>query len=188
MLTLTLPEEESFDEVKNEFYYYPKVTIKLEHSLLSLSKWEQIYKKPFLTEAEKTPEETINYIRCMIIGPEANDPIVVRRIKSSNKVMQRIQKYIEDPMCATTIQDDGKGKGRREIITAEIIYYDMIALQIPLELEKWHLNRLLTLIRVCSIKNEPSKKSKMSMNDVYARQDAINQANKARLAAMKAKK
>ena len=115
MLTLTLPEEENFDEVKNEFYYYPKVTLKLEHSLLSLSKWEQIYKKPFLTDGEKTPEETINYIRCMMIGPEANDPVVIRRIKNSPKVMDRIQKYIEDPMCATTIQHDGKGKQRREI-------------------------------------------------------------------------
>jgi hypothetical protein len=188
MLTLTLPEEENYDEVKNEFYTYPKVTLKLEHSLLSLSKWEQIYKKPFLTDGEKTPEETINYIRCMMIGPEANDPIVIRRLKNSPKIMDRIQKYIEDPMCATTIQNDGKGKQRREIITAEVIYYDMIALQIPLELEKWHLNRLLTLIQVCSIKNEPSKNSKMSMNDVYAKQEAINKANKARIAAMKAKK
>lgn len=188
MLTLTLPEEDDFyDEVKNEFYNSPKVTIKLEHSLLSLSKWESIYKKPFLTETEKTPEETINYIRCMMIGPEANDPNVIRRIKTSPQIMERIQKYIEDPMCATTIQHDGKGKKRREIITAEVIYYDMIALQIPLELEKWHLNRLLTLIQVCSIKNEPSKNSKMSMNDIYAKQDAINKANQARIAAMKHK-
>lgn len=189
MLTLILPEEELFDDKTNEFIYFKPESVTLEHSLISLSKWEAYYKKPFISTTEKTSEETMYYISCMVTKHTSNINLVVHRLMKNEKLMRQIEAYIADPMCATTIQHNGKQVGKKEIITAEIIYYDMIALQIPKEYEKWHLNRLLTLIEVCSIKNNPDpKKNKMSKSEIYARQDAINEANKARLAAMKANK
>jgi len=189
MLELILPEDELFDEKTGEFIYFKREPVTLEHSLISLSKWEAHYKKPFISLTEKTPEETMYYISCMVIKHVSNINLVVHRLMKDRKLMGQIEAYIADPMCATTIQHRGPQGGRKEVITAEIIYYDMIALQIPKEYEKWHLNRLMTLIEVCSIKNNPDKKgSKMTRNEIYAQQDAINEANKARLAAMKAKK
>ena len=189
MLNLILPEEELFDDKTQEFIYFKPEPVTLEHSLISLSKWEAHYKKPFISTTEKTPEETMFYISCMVTKHVSNINLVVHRLCKNKNLMEQIEAYIADPMCATTIQHNGKQNGKKEVITAEIIYYDMIALQIPKEYEKWHLNRLMTLIEVCSIKNQPdSKKNKMTKDELYARQEAVNEANKARLAAMKANK
>lgn len=188
MLELMLPEEELFDDKTQEFIYFKPEPVSLEHSLISLSKWEAHYHKPFISTAEKTPDETIYYISCMVIKHVSNINLVVHRLIKNKELMDKVHAYIADPMCATTIQHHGKQGGKKEIITAEIIYYDMIALQIPKEYEKWHLNRLMTLIEVCSIKNQPQGKNQMSRNEIYAQQDAINEANQARLAAMKAAK
>lgn len=172
MLTIVIPETEEYDQRTETFIPRKKETLNLEHSLVSLSKWESKWKKPFLSDDPKTLEESIDYIRCMTINPV--DPSVYRRI--TQKMMQRINDYISDPMTATTFREDPKQRHSREIITAEIIYYWMIALQIPFECQKWHLNRLMTLIRVCNIKNTPPEK--MSRGDIYRQNAALNAARR----------
>ena len=180
MLKITLPEEELFNSEDNTLITVPKVELKLEHSLVSLSKWESKHHKPFLSDKDdKTPDEVIDYIRCMILGSDSVSDETINRISNNREIVNKIYAYIQDPMTATTITNHKPNK-KREIITAEIIYYDMIALQIPIELEKWHLNKLLTLIQVCSIKNSPDKGSKMTMNQAYAEQARIKAANRAK--------
>lgn len=173
MLTITIPESEQYDSKNNRFYYIKEQTIKLEHSLLSISKWEQKWEKPFLSKNEKTFEELIDYIRCMTITQNV-DPIVYYTIPSD--VMDQIVEYIDKKMTATWFSDDKNSIPSREIITSEIIYYWMFTYNIPLEMQKIHLNRLMTLIRVCSEKNAPSKK--MKKNDIYSRNRALNEARK----------
>lgn len=156
MLQITIPATEKWDESKEEFIYSKEYTIKLEHSLVSLSKWESKWCKPFLSDNELTEEETLDYIRCMNmtqnIPPEAFYNITEEDVK-------RVADYINASMTATWFSEDSKGKRSREVVTSEIIDYWMIALQIPSEYRKWHLNKLLTLIRVCNIKNSPPKKT-----------------------------
>lgn len=171
MLTITIPETEFYDEIRNEFKVVKEQKLVLEHSLVSLSKWESKWHKPFLGKEPKTNEETIDYIRCMTVN--SPDPMVYSCINSN--VIARVNQYIEDPMTATTIKNQQK-KPNREIITAEIIYYWMIALNIPFECQKWHLNKLLTLINVVNIKNKPSKK--MSKKDVASRNASLNAARR----------
>lgn len=178
MLVVELTDEEQFDPVSNVFMYFEPVTVKMEHSLFSLSKWEAHYHKPFITDDEKTPEETIYYIRCMALGDEdlnISEEIAQRIYRSK---LRDVLEYIQDPHTATTINNKNQQNKSKEIITAEILYYDLTALQIPWEVQYWHLNRLIMLIQVCSIKNEPPKK--MSANERYARQKAINDANRAK--------
>ena len=162
MLLLTIPPIEMFNEKTSEFVYSKETKISLEHSLVSLSKWESRWNKPFLSKDNKTLEETIDYIRCMTITQNV-DPEVYFRLTDEN--INTINKYIESPMTATTFSDNGHSS--REIITSELIYYWMISLNIPMECQKWHLNRLLTLIRVCNIKNAPAKKIQLSQNLHY---------------------
>lgn len=173
MLTIVIPETEEFDPITSTFTVYKREVLNLEHSLVSLSKWESKWKKPFLTDKEKTPEETIDYIRCMTVNNNV-DPSVYGRL--SMKAVQQINDYISDPMTATTFSEDKNQKKNREVVTAELIYYWMVALQIPFECQKWHLNRLITLIRVCNIKNEPPKK--MSKADIYRQNAALNAARR----------
>ena len=177
MLKIKIPEVEGFDEKKNEFVKIcPETCLQLEHSLVSLSKWESKWHKPFLSKTDvKTYEETIDYIKCMTLTQNVN-PAVYSNIPAS--VMEQISAYIEDPMTATTFGESGKNNSR-EIITSEIIYYWMVSFNIPFECQKWHLNRLLTLIRVCSIKNAPKKK--MSTNEIIARNRALNAQRRAQL-------
>lgn len=170
MLTVVIPETELYDEVLNEFTIVKEQKLVLEHSLVSVSKWESKWHKPFFDRKEKTNEEAIDYVRCMSINPI--DPIVLKCINSG--AMAKINAYIEDPMTATTIKSQPSGS--REVITAEIIYYWMVALNIPFECQKWHLNRLLTLINVCSIKNKPSKK--MNPREVMSRNASLNAARR----------
>ena len=172
MLTIVIPETEEFDPSTGTFFVYKKETLLLEHSLVSLSKWESKWKKPFLSEDDKTPEETLDYIRCMTVNTV--DPSVYRRIPVS--AIKKINEYISDPMTATTFSEDPNQRRNREIITAEIIYYWMVALEIPFECQKWHLNRLITLIRVCNIKNAPSKN--MSKGEIYRQNTALNAARR----------
>lgn len=170
MLTLTIPETEFYDEIRNEFKVVKSQKLVLEHSLVSLSKWESKWHKPFLGKDPKTQEETIDYIQCMTVN--SVDPIVYQCITMDH--INQINKYIENSMTATTIKDQRKSS--KEIVTAEIIYYWMIALQIPFECQKWHLNRLLTLINVVNIKNKPQKK--MSKKNVMLQNASLNAARK----------
>lgn len=177
MLQITIPETELWDERKQEFSYIKGTTLSLEHSLVSLSKWESKYHKPFLSKEDKTNEETLYYIKCMTITQNV-DPNVYLALTNAQYI--EINNYIGDSMTRTWFGEDKTAKkGREEQITSELIYYWMIALQIPFECQKWHLNRLLTLIRVCNIKNQPEKK--MSPQDIRARNAALNAERKARL-------
>ena len=184
MLTITIPASEGYDEVNNEFINTKQTTLQLEHSLLSLHKWEQKWHIPFLASNDKTQEQTVDYIRCMTITPNV-DPFVYRVMPKS--AVMEITKYIENPMTATWFSDDknkqkkliGAQKNSSEIVTAEIIYYWMIALNIPVEYRKWHLNSLLTLIRVVSLKNAP-KDSKVGSADWARQRSALNAQRRAK--------
>ena len=174
MLKIDVPiSPEGWDELKQEFVEPEIVTLSLEHSLVSLSKWESKWCKPFLSNSEKTNEETIDYIKCMTITQNV-DPDVYNHLSVKN--IEDINKYIYAPMTATTFSDDKNSKSNREIITSELVYYWMVALQIPFECQKWHLNRLLTLVRICNVKNQPPKK--MSKRDVMSRNAALNAARR----------
>ena len=176
MLTIVIPAMEMFDESKQEFINTKEQTLCLEHSLVSLSKWESKWCKPFLTKQEKTYEETIDYIKYMTLTPHV-DPEVYNLLTNTN--IEEINAYIKAPMTATTFSKDRSSGTGREIITSEIIYYWMIALNIPFECQKWHLNRLLTLIKVCNAKNTPPKK--MNRREILNRNHAINEARKKQL-------
>ena len=173
MLEITIPATEIYDEVNNEFVTTKEQTLKLEHSLVSISKWESKWCKPFISNDKKTVEETIDYIKCMTINKNV-DPNVYRCLTAEQ--INKINEYISAPMTATWFTDKENKKTNREQITSELIYYWMVALQIPSEYEKWHLNRLLTLIRVCNIKNQPPKK--MSKRDILSRNAALNAARR----------
>lgn len=175
MLEITIPTREYFDEAHGCFKSIKGQTIRIEHSLVSVSKWEAKWHKPFLANTERTMEEQIDYIRCMTITQNV-DPNIYYFIP--DKELDRITAYLEDPMTATWFSNrNGKPAGRgREVITSEIIYWEMIEFGIPFEFEKWHLNRLLTLIRVCSEKNSSGKK--MSKKDIYAQNKALNAARR----------
>ena len=173
MLTIQIPETEKYDEAKNEFIYTKPITLQLEHSLISLSKWESKWHKPFFHPINnKTNEEVLDYIRCMTLTQNVK-PEVYYLLTTEN--IKEIQEYIDDPMTATTFVNQHNGVNR-EIITAELIYYWMVAYNIPVEFEKWHMNRLLTLIRVCTIKN--SKSTKMDKKTLMSRNAALNAARR----------
>lgn len=182
MLRITVPASEAvemWDEESQQFVYTKATkeqTLMLEHSLVSLSKWESKWCKAFLTKQPKTEEETIDYIKCMTITPNV-DPEVYSRLTREN--FKQIEEYIAAPMTATCFSEDRSSKAGRETVTSELIYYWMIALQIPFECQKWHLNRLLTLVRVCNIKNEPPKKR--SKRDIMSRNAALNAARRKQL-------
>lgn len=170
MLQIVVPiGPEGWDTEKQEFVEPKYETLNLEHSLVSLSKWESKWCKPYLSKQDKTYNEVLDYIKCMTITPNVK-PEVYECITEAN--IEDIKRYIESPMTATYISEDKNGRVNREIITSELVYYWMIALQIPFECQKWHLNRLLTLIRVCNIKNAPPKK--MGHRDAMNRRRALN--------------
>jgi hypothetical protein len=176
MLQITIPAVELWDERKQEFVTTKEQTLQLEHSLVSISKWESKWCKPFLSKQEKTFEETLDYIKCMTITQNVN-PEVYNYL--TNKNIEEINNYINAPMTATYFSDDKIAKTSREQITAELIYYWMIALNIPFECQKWHLNRLLTLIKVCNIKNQPPKKR--NRKEIMSRNTALNAARRKQL-------
>lgn len=177
MLIITIPGREEFNEATNEFTYEKSQTLCLEHSLVSLSKWESKWHKPFISKEQKTTEETIDYIRCMTITQNVN-PNIYGLLTTEN--INDVKAYVEDSMTATWFTEDKPAGGSKsEQITSELIYYWMIALQIPFECQKWHLNRLLTLIRVCNIKNAPAKK--YSKSEILSKNAALNAARKKKL-------
>lgn len=156
MLTITVPAAEFWDEIHEEFIYKKEQTLQLEHSLVSLSKWESKWNKAFLGKEPKTDEEILDYIRCMTITQNVN-PEIYTRLSDEN--YSAINAYIEAPMTATVFREDNKtNKNSGKVITSERIYYWMISYNIPVEFQKWHLNRLLALIRVCNDENTPPKK------------------------------
>ena len=176
MLRITVPAAELWDEVNQEFVTTKEQTLQLEHSLVSLSKWESKWNKAFLGKEKKTFEETLDYVRCMTITQNVK-PDVYERLTSEN--IEQINEYIDAPMTATHFSNKNQSGGNHEIVTSELIYYWMIALNIPFECQKWHLNRLLTLINVCNIKNTPPKK--MGRRELMSRNAALNAARRKRL-------
>lgn len=173
MLKITIPSSEFFDETTSSFVYTKAQTLQLEHSLVSVSKWESKWNKIFLSKQEKTMAESIDYIRCMTLTQNV-DPKVYDYLTVEN--FNEIKRYIEAPMTASSVPDMKNTQMSREQVSSELIYYWMIALNIPFECQKWHLNRLLMLIRICNFKNQPPKK--MSKKDLYNRHAAINAANR----------
>lgn len=176
-ITIKVPGVESFDDDKQQFVTTEETVLVLEHSLVSLSKWESIFHKPFLGKGDKTPEETIAYIHCMCLDENVPGEVLFR-LTQENVI--EINEYIENPMTATTFREM-PGAPSREIITNELIRSWMVSYQIPLEYENRHLNQLFTLIRVINIKNTPDKnRPKMSAADRHAlnkqRQQQLNTA------------
>lgn len=177
MLILAIGEDEFYDEVAEEFKTSGGVVLELEHSLLSLSKWEAKYQKPFLVSEDKTPEETYGYIEAMVISNNfSSDMFNLFQPHHFNAV----NAYLDSAESATRIYHvpGGQSKGRSETITAELIYYWMVAFTIPFECEKWHLNRLFSLIQICSIKNTDQSESGTVNPDAAAQQRELNEQRK----------
>ena len=173
MLYLTVSSGEIFDEATWTFTEIKPTVIQLEHSLLAISKWESKWKKPFMSTKQKTDEEFRDYVRCMTINRNV-DPNVYYRLTASD--YRKIDDYIHDPMTATVFRNTKKDRPSSKVVTSEQIYFWMCQAQIPFEAEKWHLNRLMTLIRIYSVENNPKK---MSKNDIYKDNKALNAARKA---------
>lgn len=177
MHTINIVESEFYDEERNRFIRIPSRKIVIEHSLVSISKWEQKWHKPFFN-TDFTREELLDYIRCMTITQNV-DPNTYLGI--SGEEMKKVREYMNDPATATTIKEKpGKPKPKRnvsQIITSELIYGWMIQYGVPMECQKWHVNRLIMLIRVCQ---ELQGTEKMSKKDLYKQNRALNAARKAK--------
>ena len=179
-LVILVPAWEDWDPVSQKFLHGKETKLTLAHSLISISKWEMKYHKPYLTEEPKTMEETLDYVRFMTVANpnrEIGDE-VYRHLTMEN--MREIEQYIADPMTATTFHRWNQKPGGRKIITNEQIYYSMAAFGIPMECQQWHFNRLMTLLEVAADANRDPKEKKMSVQDVYSRNRALNAMNRAR--------
>lgn len=176
MLHITIPAVELWDPVKEKFINLKAQTLQLEHSLVSLSKWESKWCTPFLINHAHTLEETIDYVRCMTITQNVN-PDIYKYLTDEN--IEQINDYINARMTAAWFTEEKKGKISSEQVTSETIYHWMIALNIPSEYQKWHLNKLLALIKTCNLKNQPPKK--MSTNEILRRNEALNELRKKQL-------
>lgn len=172
MLELKIEAREAFDERRQEFINIKPTTLHLEHSLVSISKWESKWKKPFLSMGEKTQEESLDYVRCMTITQNI-DPALYHCL--TNDELEQIFAYVEDEKTATTFNAVNT-LPNRQVITSELIYYWMCSYNIPFECQKWHLSRLLVLIRIASIHNQPDKK--MSKQSILAQNKALNAARR----------
>lgn len=182
MLELHIEGKESWDEDKNEFVYSDSYDLKLEHSLVSISKWEAKYHKSFINTKDKTLEQTLDYISMMVIG-KAPDPVVFKSLTKEN--ITEIERYINDPMTATTFSKEDEKEiaaktNNSKFVTSEEIYYWMTAQNIPFTCERWHINRLITLVKLCAIFNKPkdNKKKKMTSSDLAARRAKMDAARK----------
>lgn len=174
MLKIKIGSKELYDELKNEFFQFKDQELQLEHSLVSISKWESTWHKPFLSKTyKKTNAEELDYIRCMTTTQNV-DPIVYKLLTPD--IIAKIGEYIQDSMTATTFTKQ-EAPPSREVVTSELIYYWMVSFNIPFECQRWHLNRLITLINICSIKNTPKKKK--TAKQLAAERSALNEARKA---------
>lgn len=173
-LRIEVKSEEEWDEVTETFQQGVYDILLLRHSLVSIDEWESKWHKAYFGSAKKTNEEAMDYIRCMTLNRDV-DPIVYQHLTQAD--IQKISAYLEDPMTATTFREDkSKKRGRPETITAEIVYFWMLEYGIPFECRYWHINKLLTLVRVCNVKNsKPEKKSQKQLLQEHA---AINARNR----------
>lgn len=176
MLKISVPSVEYYNEETESFVVIDAVDLELEHSLISLSKWESKYERPFLTNETKSGTELYYYIEAMVLSPNCPKDLAVRLSQDN---LDTINAYIDSAQSATTFGEMPERKGRGETITAELIYYWMVAFNIPFECERWHLNRLFALIRICNIKN--SKPKKMSRGEIARRNAEINKARREQL-------
>lgn len=160
MLEIDVALEESYDEENKKFVVSKSFRVRLEHSLVSASKWESLWKEAFLGKKDKTPQQTLSYVKCMILNDEFPPEVFLKLV---GKHLDEIRDYIADEMTATKLYNDPNAQASREIVTTELIYYWMISLNIPVEFQNWHLNRLITLIRTVNVKNSP--KQKMNVAD-----------------------
>ena len=176
MLKIMVGAEEAFDEETQEFVFLGGVELQLEHSLVSLSKWESEYEKPFLGSDEKTPEELVGYVKAMTLTPEVPEE-VYSRLSEAN--FEAINAHINAKMTATWFKEAPGAPKSREVITAELVYYWLTVFQIPFEVETWHLNRLFTLIRICNVKS--AKPKKMSRSEVAQRNRELNEQRRQQL-------
>lgn len=176
MLEITVPGEEAYDEISQLFTTVGDTTLQLEHSLISLSKWESEFQKPFLSSDEKTSEETDAYIKAMVLTPDF-PPEVLSRLSSKN--YEQINEYIGNKMSATWFTELPGAPKSSEAITSELIYYWLVSFGIPFEVQTWHLNRLLTLVRVCNVKSQ--KPQKMTREQIAARNRELNAQRRAQL-------
>ena len=174
MLSIVLPAMEQFDERTSCFIFSEEKTLRLEHSLLAVSKWEAKWKRSFLSTDNKTAEEVWDYIRCMSLQSIKDEDLA--RLTSAD--LKKIEEYIRDPMTATVIYGEEKAK-KNKILTSEEIYYAMAANGIPFTCERWHLNRLLTLLRVFAVKSRDPKK--MSKREILSKQRALNEARRKKI-------
>ena len=176
MLSLQIQGCDFWDESTNQFVPMKSQVLQLEHSLVSISKWEAKYKKPFLSREGRTREETLDYIKAMTITQNVN-PLLYNLITDDH--IRKVNEYIDDPMSATTIKkQEGKGNAFK-IITSEEIYASMVELRVPAEYQKWHFNRLMMLLRVLGERNKPPKK--MRKSELARRNRSLNAARRARL-------
>lgn len=177
MLEITIPGTEFYDEEKEEFMTTTGRKIQMEHSLVSISKWESKWHRPFMKDGPKNVEELADYYRCMTLTKNV-DPVIFYSISGETK--DTIDAYINDKMTASWFSEKTKGRGSREIITSEVIYSWMVSLGIPFECEKWHINRLMVLIHMCSLDQNGGGK-KMSRKDIYSQNRALNAARRQKL-------
>lgn len=174
IVNVPLSSNEYFNEETNTFEVGETFALRLEHSLVSASKWESIFEKPFLTSDEKTPEEILGYIKAMTLEEVPED--IYEKLSVDN--IKEINSYIDAKMTATWFKAQ-TSKRPKEIITTEIIYYWMVSLNIPFECQYWHLNRLMTFIQVINQKNAPQKK--MTPQEIAARNRTLNEQRLAQL-------
>lgn len=176
MLTIVIEGEESFNNEEQTFETLNDVVIELEHSLLSVSKWESKFQKPFLAAGKKTSEELFEYLKAMVVTPSIDLDVLY---SCSQKNLDTIQEYIDSSQSATTFGVMPERQGLGEVITSELIYYWIVAFKIPFECQTWHLNRLFALIRICNIKN--SKPKPMSRMELAQRNRELNAKRRAEL-------
>ena len=175
MLELTIKATEYFDESEGLFVTLDAVTLRFEHSILAISKWESIHKKPFLVRGEKTPEQLLSYFQCMRLDPGPLEDLY----RLGEPQVKELREYMNSSATATTFTNREPTRGGGEQITSELIYYWLTAYQIPFECETWHINRLMALVKICSIKNAPKKK--MRRSEILSRNRALNEQRRAQL-------